>query len=214
MNDAKIKVSAPVMSKQPLFQLTYQHMENFPQSFSLVKHLNLKHQRRQDRKNSGHEPFQKTSEAPFTLLRPSRTFSFMTSNLSVFHLDHLEDDFILLNRLWDLCDSYTHGQVSVSVKPSPKHNHPALTIDLCGLLEDVYRKHRGQDEGDWGWDGSQSHPMSLKAPLRRCFPVSFNVDLPGGAVSSSYVKLSSNGVQGERENHSAFWSHDTVRDLK
>lgn len=36
MNDAKIKVSAPVMSKQPLFQLTYQHMENFPQSFSLV----------------------------------------------------------------------------------------------------------------------------------------------------------------------------------
>ncbi len=30
MNDAKIKVSAPVMSKQPLFQLTYQHKENFP----------------------------------------------------------------------------------------------------------------------------------------------------------------------------------------
>jgi len=36
MNDAKIKVSAPVMSKQLLVQMTYQHMENFTQSFSLV----------------------------------------------------------------------------------------------------------------------------------------------------------------------------------
>lgn len=35
MNDGKIKVSAPAMSKHPLMQLTYQHMENFPQSFFL-----------------------------------------------------------------------------------------------------------------------------------------------------------------------------------
>lgn len=33
MNDAKIKVSAPVMSKQPLFQLTYQHMETSHKAF-------------------------------------------------------------------------------------------------------------------------------------------------------------------------------------
>ncbi len=102
---------------------------------------------------------------------------------------------------------------SESAKPSSKHNPPALTIDLGRLLEDVYRKHRGRDEGDWGWDGSQSPPVRLKAPSGRCFPVSFNVDLPGGAVSSSYEKLSSNGVNGgEKENHFAFWSHDNVWD--
>lgn len=90
----------------------------------------------------------------------------------------------------------------MSAKPTPKHNPPALTIDLGGLLEDVYRKHRGQDEGDWGSHGSQSPPVCLKAPLRRCFPVSFNVDLPGGAVSSSYEKLSSNGMSARRKKKS------------
>lgn len=105
MNDGKIKVSAPAMSKHPLMQLTYQHMESFFLRDVTSQPRTSKETGPQKQRAWAVSKEEWSSIHTLKTHLHSKAFASHNHGTSVFHLDHLDDDLILLNSLCDLWGS-------------------------------------------------------------------------------------------------------------